>query len=95
MEDLERLSKMVQQYKRGEEWYENFPIECDISLNMQGNHDTWKVIPKDKTIAQNFRGRGASLDEALADFRLSLKNYIWRCFANGGLVCFGNGDVEK
>ena len=94
MEDLERLEKLVQQYKRGHEWYENFPIVCNISLTIQGDRSMWMVIPKYKSM-QEFCGRGEHLDEALADFRLSLKNYIWRCFANGGLVCFGNVIVEK
>jgi len=96
MEDIERLEKLVQQYKRGIDWYKDCAIECDISvaINGNGNHTTWMVKPKDKSMQEKFSGWGDNLDEAIANFRASLEDYIWQCFANGGLVCFGNGDIK-
>jgi len=93
MEDIERLEKLVKQYKRGAEWYKDCAIECDISvtITVNGKQAAWTIVPKDKSM-QKFFGCGANLDDALANFRASLEDYIWHCFANGGLVCFGNGD---
>jgi len=94
MEDIERLEKLVQQYKRGIDWYKDCAIECDISvaINGNGNHTNWRITPKDKSMQDKFSGRADSLDEAIACFSVSLNGYIERCFANNGLVCFGNGE---